>query len=94
MFGELTIISFIWFIQREIDKIETRKEWRRDIDILNDRELGVKLGLYGIRRRKDRCTSVQSGNDTGLGDRDGLLFLLSSSIEFCLTPIAKKENKR
>jgi len=62
-------------VEHEVQQIETRDESGREIDVAGDGPVEVVLGSDWIRGGENRCSCVQSRDDTSFRDRYGLLFL-------------------
>lgn len=60
-------------VSYQVDQIETRKQGRRQLDVLHYRQPRVVARLYRVRRGQNRRTSVQRGDDARFRDRYGLL---------------------
>jgi hypothetical protein len=75
MLGQPPIVHLVDFVEDEVEQVESRDERRREINVGRDGQLGVVSTVDGVGGCEDRGTSIEGGDDTGLCDGDGLLFL-------------------
>lgn len=73
MLGKSAILLLINPIQHQIDKVESGKQGRRQVDVLGHWEVRVILAADWIGRSKNTRSGIERGDDTSLGDGHGLL---------------------
>lgn len=73
--GQPPIADLVDLVQDKVEQIESRDQGRRKVDVGRNGQARVIFRVDRVRRGQDRGTSVEGRDDTGLGDRDGLLFL-------------------
>ena len=73
MSGDVEVILIFLLVKDDEEKIETRHNGGGDVHVVSKRFRAIVSASVGISSGQDRGTSVESGMDTSLGDRDGLL---------------------
>eukprot|EP00438_Fugacium_kawagutii_P014072 Skav204179 [mRNA] locus=scaffold903:612501:622626:+ [translate_table: standard] len=73
MHSEPVIRITIPSVQHQPDQVEPGHQVLRQLDVLNDRELGIVAGICWICGGQDSSSGIQGAHDTGLRNADGLL---------------------
>ena len=74
MHGDLAVGDLLAVITHHEKEVESRHNWRRNIQVCLERLALVVSPHDGVRRCQDRGPGVQGGLNSGLCDRNGLLF--------------------
>ena len=73
MTSQPPVVLLIDSVKDQIHEVEPRQERWGQVDVLGDRQVGVVFTSDRIGRGQNTGPSVQSGDDSGFGDRYGLL---------------------
>lgn len=74
MFRNIQICLRITLVKHDKEQIKSTHNRRAHLHIRSQRLFAVVPATNGIRSGKNGRSSVESGMNTGFGDRDGLLF--------------------
>ena len=71
--GKGIIVVFINLIFHDSEKVKPGKDWCSEVDVVVEVQGGIVCSLQRICCGDDAASSLQTGVDSCLGDRDGLL---------------------
>lgn len=73
MICETAVVRLCLLVQDQVNQVKSGEERGWQLDVLDDGEFGVILGMDRVSSGQDRGSGVQGANDTGFGNGDGLL---------------------
>ena len=79
MLGHPPVVNLVDLVKHEIQKIESGDQGRRQVDVLRNGQFGVVTRVDRVCSGQNGRPRVEGGDNTGLGDRNGLLLLIDVS---------------